>query len=206
MNLLLIKEIAIPVFCTALGALLNRYLELKPKLIVYYSHISHFNMDIKSTKQIVNTHTIVVKNIGKKTANNVRIAHNILPPDFSVSPANYSVIDLPNGGKEILIPKIVPYEEYTISYLYLPPLMFNQINGVVKSDEGLAKGISILPVPQPPKWKLNLLRFLVLMGFIFTLYIIIELGKILPIPNITEQMRGVYGAERTSVLDGYMRA
>ena len=67
------------------------------------------------------THSVVLRNSGRRPATNVRLAHPYLP-DFNVFPSvGYRVENLPGGGREIVMPTLVPNEQVTISYLYFPP-------------------------------------------------------------------------------------
>ncbi len=96
----------------------------------------------------VYTHSLVVRNTGRKSAQNVRIGHHVRPLNYDLAPPVFHWIgDVPNGGWEILIPTLVPGEQLQISYLYFPPLTWNQINSYVKSDEYLATPYSIEPSP-----------------------------------------------------------
>ncbi len=118
----------------------------------------------------VNTHSVVFRNAGRKTANNVRLGHNILP-DFQVSPdTEYTVADLPGGGKEIRFPKLVPKKQVTITYLYFPPLTWDQVHTHVESDEGPVKVLNVLPTVQLPRWVITILWLLVGYGVIGLLY------------------------------------
>jgi hypothetical protein len=107
----------------------------------------------------------------------VRLGHNKLP-DYQVYPdVQYQVLDLPNGGKELLFPVIVPQKQITVSYLYFPPVTWEQINSHIESDEGLVKVISVLPTEQLPKWQLNALRVLVYLGLVTAIYILYLVGR-----------------------------
>ena len=72
--------------------------------------------------------------------------------------------DLPGGGQEILFPSLVPNEQITVSYLYLPPVTWDQINLGVKSDEGFAKVIRVIPMRLYPKWLNKLAAVFLLAG------------------------------------------
>ena len=48
------------------------------------------------------------------------------------------------------MPTLVPNEQVTISYLYFPPTTWKQINGPVKSDEGLARVLIHWNLPGNP--------------------------------------------------------
>ena len=101
---------------------------------------------------VVNTHSVVIRNAGKQAATNVRLSHSFLPEFNIFPPIKHQVEDVSNIGPDILIPTIVPGEEITISYLYFPPYTYAQINAGVKFDEGFAKQIPVLLQQQYPRW------------------------------------------------------
>ncbi len=76
---------------------------------------------------------------------------------------------------EIVIAKLVPEEQVTISYLYFPPLVFGEIHAYTKSDEGFAKILKALPTPQYPKWVSHLIWSLVFIGAIAVVYLAVDL-------------------------------
>ena len=120
------SQIAGPVIAIFVGAAINEYRSKRERLIAYYGHVaSHaFNSVVEGQKVThINTHVVVIRNNGNKTATNVRISHNVLP-DITIYPdTEYQINALPNGGKELVIPRIIPKKEYTISYLYFPPVL-----------------------------------------------------------------------------------
>jgi hypothetical protein len=142
-----------PIVALVLGAALNRYLERRPKLIVYLAHSSAVSIRPPEGEPFyVHTHSIVVRNAGSQPAVNVRLGHHVLP-SFSVFPnVNYQVSDLPEKGKEILFSTLVPGEQLTVTYLYYPPLLWSGVHSYTKSDAGFAREIKVLPTPQPPRW------------------------------------------------------
>ena len=168
----IVARIAAPLIALVVGAALNRWLEKKPKVISYLANASVHRTNPPGRDPInVHTHSIVMRNAGSQPAHNVRLGHSYLP-DFTVYPdINYDVVDLPGGGKEILIPLLVPQKQVTISYLYFPPMTWNQVNTHVESDEGPVKILTVLPQPQQPRWLIRALQTLVFVGATATLYI-----------------------------------
>ena len=165
----IIATIASPVIALFIGAFLNHLLENRPKVVCYLGHVSGIRFKSDQIHQ-VNTHSVVLRNAGRKTANNIRLGHNTLPA-FQIFPdIEHSVKDLPGGGKEVVIPKLVPKKQVTISYLYFPPLVWDQINTHLESDEGPVKVLNVLPTVQPSKWLITVLWILVGYGVIGVLY------------------------------------
>ena len=137
-----------PVIALFIGIALNRFLEDRPRLITYISNtfgIAITPPDSGGKTFQVNSHSITIRNAGRKTAQNVRIGHNVFP-DFQVLPpgTQYSVATSPDGKKEIVFPTLVPKEQVTINYLYYPPVTFVNINTVEKFDNGFARRLPVL--------------------------------------------------------------
>jgi hypothetical protein len=169
----LVIKIVVPAGTLVLGRFLDRWLTKKPRLISYLGHVSSFTLRNQS-QTLVFTHAIVVRNAGREAANNVRIGHSVLP-DYQLSPSVYHTVEqIQTGGTEVVIPKLVPGEQVTVSYLYFPPLTWNQINTYTKSDEGLARILTVIPTPQPQKWIVRLFLFLVFVGIVAVIYLVIE--------------------------------
>ncbi|EPW3767503.1 hypothetical protein ACWI58_002908 [Vibrio fluvialis] len=171
-------QIAAPIIAIFVGALLNRFLNERPRLIAYYGHVashSFNNTEVEGQRVThINTHAVVIRNTGNKTATNVRISHNVLP-DFKIYPdTDFQVNNLPSGGKEIVIPRISPKREYTISYLYFPPVTYNQISSFIESDTGVAKIVNVRLQQIFPRWFNFLVGSSMLLGLIAFLYIIYE--------------------------------
>ncbi|WP_085698744.1 hypothetical protein [Pseudomonas sp. B26(2017)] len=132
---------------SAIAFIVKRLLEKKPKLITYLVHSSEVPLGDEQ-KSKVNFHSIVVRNAGKKTANNIRIGHQFLPA-FQINPQlAHEIIKGSNNAAEILIPTLVPGEQINISYLYFPPILWSQIHSYCKSDEMPAKYVNIIPAAQ----------------------------------------------------------
>lgn len=171
----LVAKVAIPLGTLVLGKYLDRWLAKRPKLVMYLGHASAFTIH-GNNPSVIHTHSIVIRNAGRETANNVRVGHSVLPEHYQLYPAvPHSVVQVPDGLAEIVIPKMVPGEEVTISYLYFPPLLWSQIHVYTKSDEGFAKVLNVLPTPQPPKWVIRCLWVVLFVGAVAILYTIAEL-------------------------------
>lgn len=184
-NWTIVTGIAVPIICVLLGAVANDLMRRGPRLIVYFGHASAFTVnDLKDAQgnplppATIHTHTLIIRNVGRATAHNVRVGHFILPDNFNVwRGVQHRVEAIPGGAaKDIVINTMVPREELQISYLYGPPLTFNQIHSGVKSDEGLATGWNVTLERVWPRWLLNLLRALLVVGVVATVYVIVEVG------------------------------
>ncbi|MFO8832161.1 hypothetical protein SC616_15600 [Legionella pneumophila serogroup 3] len=79
------------------------------------------------------------------------------------------------GGTELIFPTLVPQEQIVISYLYFPPITIRDVNTYVKSDEGFAKILNIIPSPKLPGWLEKILYILLFIGGVVVMRIIIQL-------------------------------
>lgn len=162
-NVDVIAKLLAPAITTIVGLIVKAYVEGKPKLITYLVHASAIHLGGQQN-QNVNSHSVVVRNSGKKTANNVRVGHNYLPA-FQIVPAlAYQIVQGTNGSAEILIPTLVPGEQVTISYLYFPPVVWSQVHAYCKSDEMSAKYINVVPSAQLNRFQIAGLSVLLFVG------------------------------------------
>ena len=168
----IVTTIAAPIIALVLGAALNHLLQNRPKLVAHYGHVSAFHSQRGDAEPLnIHTHSVVIRNAGRKSAKNIRVSHNYLP-DYCVYPDMiYEVNDLPSGGKEITIPALVPKEQVTISYLYFPPMTYSQVLTTVKSDEGSAKIINVWQAPIISKPITVLVWALIIWGLISLVYV-----------------------------------
>ncbi len=179
MNLEWTKIVALAMPVAAV--IVNQIIERRPRVVSYVGHMAFFPLrdHEKNLDMIVTTHSIILKNIGRKSANNVRVGHLILPDTFLVVPnTKYKLEPLANNGTEIVFPTLVPKEEVTISYLYSNPLTFDDVKpNYVKSDEGYARSLHAIPTPQPPKWVTRLAQLLILAGIAISVYFILKIAQ-----------------------------
>lgn len=170
-----VAKIVAPLITLILGVIIKRYTEARARLVSFIGHVSSFTLqDEKHT--VVHTHSIVVRNAGRKAAHNVRVAHAILPPNITIYPTiQYTIQRNPEGASEIVIPVLVPKEQVTISCLYFPPLTWDKVNASTKSDEGFAKILNVIPMPQPRKAIIWIVWGLVFVGASFLFYWLVRL-------------------------------
>jgi hypothetical protein len=165
--------IASPIIALFVGIWVNRKFESRPILISYFGHISSFRITPPDRNPVsVHTHSVVLRNIGRRAATNVRLHHKVLP-DFSISPSiDYRTETLPDGTQDIIVPTMVPGEELTVSYLYFPPLTALDVNAGIKCDQGFAQAIPVLLQRQYPKWIIRIITALFFIGIVSVLYLI----------------------------------
>jgi hypothetical protein len=172
----LATDVGMPIITLFLGALVNHLLQSRPKVISHLGFISSHKMPPQndgSPGPIVNTHSVVIRNIGRKSATNVRLGHNFLP-NVNVQPdIAYEIRDLPGGGKEIVFPTLIPKKEVTINYLYFAPVTWGQINTHIESDDGPAKVVNVLLQAQVKPWLLRAVWATIVTGIITIVYFLI---------------------------------
>lgn len=172
----LIAKIAGPSLSLVIGAALKQYTEARSRVVSFIGHVSAFTLQDEQ-HTVVHTHSVVVRNAGRRAAHNVRLAHGVLPPNVMIyPPVQHSFERNPDGSGEIVLPVLVPKEQITVSYLYFPPLLWNQINSTTKSDEGFAKIINVMPVPRPSKGVIAAVWLLSFVGASFALYWVVRLA------------------------------
>ena len=183
-DIALVERIVEPVVVGVLLALALRLFERRARVVVFVGNVGFFQLhpSTHGPGGPVHTHTVVIRNAGKLTAHNVRVPHKVSLAaaniNVSVLPqTNYSVQPLPTGGDEILFPTLVPEQMLTISYLYYPPNVWNQIHERVRSDEGMARELNVLPTAQLRPWQLRVLWALVIVGAVTSIYLLITLAR-----------------------------
>lgn len=172
-------KLAAPALTGVIGLLAKIYLDAKPKLVCYMIHsiaiTTRNQIDLEAPPIVVHTHSIAVRNAGKKAASNVRIGHQFLP-DFQMYPSlTHEIVRGSDNTAEIVIPTLVPGEQVTIGYLYFPPQTYQNINNYCKSDEVLAKYLNVAPMVPASKTQLFTLWTLVFIGASSLLYWLLTL-------------------------------
>ncbi|MGV2988100.1 hypothetical protein ACE1OE_10665 [Vibrio sp. E150_011] len=170
MDIDLILKFVAPIITAIIGIVTKNYLDAKPKLITYMVSASAIPLKDDANSS-VHVHSIVVRNVGKKSANNVRIGHANLPKSYLVSPPlNHKVENDIHGCSELIIPTLVPNEQVTIQYLYYPPLTWQQINTYTKSDEIQADYVNVIPSPEISKLQQFFMLLFMFIGASSVLY------------------------------------
>lgn len=173
----IVAGIAGPLVVFFLGVLGNRLYESKQRLVVYLTNFANFT--IRSDKSGVDdihlrTFSLVIRNAGRRATNSVKIGHHWLPKDVTIFPAIPHHIDnsAPGNASEVQIDQLVSGEQITISYLLWDVVQPAEVISYVKSDDGQARVLDVLPTPQLPKWTQRLLWILIFIGIVTILYTI----------------------------------
>lgn len=171
----LVVKIAGPVIGAAVGAGIKHLLDSRPRVVAFLGHVAGIRLQREGGPLSVGSHSVVLRNAGNKAAQNVRIGHNVLP-DFQVFPdMPYSVETLPSGTKEIQFSQLVPKKQVTITYLYFPPLTWEQVNTYLETDDGPIKVLKVLPTVQPSKIVVSVFWTLTGIGVVSLLYLLFML-------------------------------
>jgi hypothetical protein len=118
----------------------------------------------------VHSHTLVIRNRGRKAAQNVRIGHHNLPA-FSIEPSlHYRVDTLPSGEMQIVFPVLPPRTQASVNYVYFPPLLWNQTHTAITSDDGPASARNMQIMPRPPNALIVLCWALMALGLATVVY------------------------------------
>lgn len=166
-------EIIKSVFLLVVGALVKKKFEKNVKLVAYYEHVSVFKHTPPGGNSTnVFSHSVILRNNGASGATTVRI-HHLNLPNFHIWPdIAHRVENLANGSADIVIPIMVPKEQITISYLYFPPLTYDQINSGIKCDQGFAQQIEVILQPKIKKWFVRTVWFFLINGIVSISYFI----------------------------------
>ncbi len=167
-----VATIAAPIIALFIGVWVSRRFESRPILVSYLGHVSAFKYTLPDGRKVdIFTHSVVLRNTGRRAATNVRLHHNVLP-DFNIAPSvAHSIETLADGTRDILIPTLVPGEAITISYLYFPPVTWAAVNAGIKFDGGFANAIPVLLQRQYPRWFNIAAAMLMLIGLVAVGYL-----------------------------------
>jgi hypothetical protein len=165
----------------AIGAgasfLTQRFFDRRTRLITYYGHTSIHRVAgaVGTPAGTIHTHSVVVRNVGRATAHNVRLSHAIDPINIDVQPpTSYRREQVANSGDDLVFERLVPGQQVTISYVYLPPTVFTNFGTWVRSDEGMARGVNVIPQQQVGPQILAVLWLLITIGFVTTTYFALQ--------------------------------
>lgn len=175
-------EVGLKVLAPILSALfiwaLNKYLlKAGPQVVYQLVHAAeHPIQDTTDPNAQVHTHSLVVRNAGKKSATNVCIGHYAMPPSVRVwPPVPYRVTKMSDHepastASELVFPSLAPNQAISVAYLYPSSLTVGKIHGYVKSDEGFAEAV-VVSLSRPfPWWAIALRRVFVFLGVWTALY------------------------------------
>jgi hypothetical protein len=158
-----------------MGILLDRFFERRSQLITYYGHISagKVRIDADSPEIDILTHSIVIRNVGRSPALNVRVGHTISNVANMIAvypPVAYTIRQIQGTGEEIQFERLLPKASFSITYVYSSSMNFSTINTYVVSDEGIAQKVNMLLNRELPKWFIAVIWVFLVIGAVTTAY------------------------------------
>lgn len=159
----------------------------KPKLIraVRHAHTFHINQPLLNEagiqiapNQQLQTVSVVVHNLGSKTANNVEIVLNFPPMFINFWPLRNKTIKPQEDNRYVVVYDTLAPGEFVgmeLCSINTPvPMLVN-----VRSDEGPASEVTLTQHPAIPSWKRNLFRSLMFLGLGTAIYLLLVLVQFL---------------------------
>lgn len=149
----------------------------RPRLEAFFTHGSAH--PIVNTQNFIHTHSLVVRNAGSYPATNVRITHSFVPPttDIQMYPdMPRTTMQFGKFGSEMLVERLRPKEQITLSYLYPGPTLYSQFGTQVKFDDGLAQISEIQHVRILSPWIRALILYFMAAGVFVSIYITLKVA------------------------------
>ncbi|MEO7805441.1 MAG: hypothetical protein ABIT36_02190 [Steroidobacteraceae bacterium] len=129
----LLRTLLIAVFSAWLAVWFKDRWERRPKLIAFLWHAVGVGVPPQGDAEqgfVVNVHSVVLRNNGRKPSTNVRLGHApVANLRYSVFPNGLHTENrLPDGGLEIRFDRLAPTMDVTITYLYFAPTLWQHVN------------------------------------------------------------------------------
>ncbi|QDQ40264.1 hypothetical protein E3226_007570 [Legionella geestiana] len=171
MDLNTIILVVATLLAAAITFFLDKFFHNRANLDAFLLHAgTHY---IRDPEGLMHTHAFVIRNTGRVAARNVRICTANLPfVCCTVYPPIENKTIESDGSRELIFPILVPGEMVTISYLYFPPFFMRDFNTTIKSDEGFATVLNLIPAQQRPKWFEAMIMVLTFVGGVTILYLL----------------------------------
>jgi hypothetical protein len=135
----------------------------RARLIAFYSQRAEFVIQgagANSGPGTVSLHTVILRNRSSSAVTNVRLHHQQLPL-YNIRPGH---VQHRIEGADIVLPQVLPNEVVEVSYLYVPPITFAQVNAGIRSDQGFPRAFPVILQRRWPRWVRWVTRTLVLIG------------------------------------------
>jgi len=175
-----VATLASPIIGAAVGATINHFVENRPRVTAFLGHVTGLALPgviAPGAPTHIGSHSVVIRNSGRKAATNIRLGHNKLTT-FQVSPdIAYDVLTQPGRHQEIVFPSLVPKKQITLTYIYFPPTQWGEVNTYLETDDGPIKVLNVLPTVQSPKWMSVAVWALCGVGIVSLLYAAYTLAR-----------------------------
>jgi len=157
--------IATGIVTFSVGLLLKSF-EARPKVVFWQPHYALF--EIQNPRTNVQSDSISIQNIGRKTAENLEIVFKAKPDNFKFSPpVAFAEETSPNGEFIVKIASLGPKEFLTLqilSHITQPRIE------AIRSSAGRVEAMPFRMQRKVPRWAEVIGGFLMLVGFGFTFY------------------------------------
>lgn len=151
------------------GVLL-KYFEARARVVFWAANPVLFNL--RNENVVLQTNALNVQNLGRQSAEDVEIVHKTKPDFFQFSPPlAFEEVTTANGEHVIRVKSLGPKEWFTLqimSYKTIPILLY------VRSKAGAATPIQVRFQKYVRPWGLAIIWFLLLVGFGFTAYWLVQ--------------------------------
>lgn len=163
--------------CSGSGVKLQRGIRHSHTFLVNQPLVDGQGVQLMST-QTANTASVVVLNRGRATATNVEFVFNFSPMCINFWPLRSYVDHVQADGRHVYIfPSLAPNEMIGFELLSvnqsLPALVNLRCDQMAASEVRLSQYVTVAP------WKIQLLRFLALLGLGAAVYLLIQLVQFL---------------------------
>jgi hypothetical protein len=182
----------ISVALTAVIGAISTYLASSSRIVWGISHgftflVPNQQQGKTSAPTPINTGSVFVQNLGRKTAENIEVILAYRPQHFEVWPVlNYEVAETPDRHFIVKI-KNLGHREYATIELFSAnnelPLTLR-----VRSPLGEAKKVNFAPMRVMPRWFNRSLILLVLLGLCALTYILIRLIEFISTNGLVHQI------------------
>jgi hypothetical protein len=120
--------------------------------------------------QAVHTRSFWFRNQGRAPAHHVEIVFNWKPPCLNVWPSRHFEEKIEADNRYVLIfASLAPGESFGCELLSVNRELPHLIT--VRCDEGVARAITMLPLPMVPRWRVWVILVLAFLGFVAAIYL-----------------------------------
>jgi hypothetical protein len=156
------------------GWVLVRMFTLRGRVAWAVSHQHAFNLQNLTPPTLVHTREMWVQNVGRARVDSVEVVLNFAPGYYDIWPQRqFSTQTTPNNNFVLTFDNLNPREFFTISLFQItnqPPMTTN-----VRWSGGVGEQRQMAPQQVVSRARLNILGFLILMGFFAIFYFVVRL-------------------------------
>lgn len=177
----LIGQYAPEIVVAAMTALTYAFVEAlfsrRGRILYFLTDRAQVTIKRPQGNYLITTHSLVLQNVGRAVAEDVKIVHNWFPDYLEISPKmNHKKDELEGGGHAVILERVYPRQPVTITYLYFTPPQNIEIPSYVTAKDHLAKRIEVVFSWRYPRWALVCREILTLLGAGLVLYFAYQLS------------------------------